>query len=126
MMYQSSPVSTMDWIESWQQRLTEVVDHVQPWTAAAGGMPGWVRNHPMILELVEFMENRVSRLAKIVAQQPARRVDSWTIAYIEHELSELLDVAKTFDNSLRDDPRSGSSDESLAFLKMPDVRGLTV
>lgn len=57
MVYQSSPVTTTQWIESWQQRLTEVVDHVQPWTAAAGrGIPGRARNQPMILELVESME----------------------------------------------------------------------
>jgi hypothetical protein len=111
MVYQSTPTTTTQWINSWQQRLMEVVDHVQPWTAAAGGIPAWVRDQPVIRELVEFMDNRVSRLARIVAQQSGS-VDSWTIAYIEHELTGLLDVAKTFDHSLR--RRPGRSDESFA------------
>lgn len=108
MVCQYAPVTTNEWVDSWQKRLTAVADHVQPWTVAAGGIPGWVREEPVILELVEFMENRVNRLARIVSQQSARPVDSWTIAYIEHELTGLLDIARTFDQSLRGTPQGPS------------------
>lgn len=104
MTLHGSQADTDQRMEAWHHRLGEVVAHIQPWISSAGGIPEWVKSHLSIQQLIEFMDKRVIRLAKFVAQQQARIVDSWTIAYIERELHELLETAKKFDGLLRKGP----------------------
>jgi len=104
-VFEHSPVTTSQCIESWQHRLGQVILHLQPWMCTPRGKRPRSFQDSSIRELLECMEHRVHKLTKIVTQQQFRIADRWTIAYIEHELSELLDVARKFDHSLRGGPQ---------------------
>lgn len=113
MVFQQTTIQTDDRVATWHDRLDEVVRHVAPWTCAAGGMPECVHRWPAIVELVSMMDKSVSRLTRMIAEQQARVADSWSVAYIERELANLLDVAREFDDALRKTP-----------VSKPQVQGL--
>lgn len=102
---QSTVQLSPHWVSHWQERLNEVVHCVQPWTTHAHGIPGTVRAHPMIRQLVQFMEDRVTQLTNRMSASlcSGRPVDGWTIACIERELAELQELARSLDDSLRRD-----------------------